>query len=128
MIDQFWKTRIKPWGFTSAASSYQILKLKCALLRSRVVNNSNNGRKIQMQWINILHIDGRSYPGWSMLPRFTVTMFLNKRLTFLQAWLKPDVNMSLNIAWKYLEKDEIMSFDMLDNVIKQGVNMSSNKA
>ena len=71
MFDQFWKSCINSWWFTSAALSLQFLKIKCSMKRSRGIWNSNNQRKIQTQEINILHSYGRCYPGWSRLPRFT---------------------------------------------------------
>ena len=72
MFDQFWKSCINSWWFTSAALSLQFLKIKCSMKRSRGIWNSNNQRKIQTQELNILHSYGRGYPGWSRLPRFTV--------------------------------------------------------
>ena len=72
MFDQFWKSCINSWWFTSAALSLQFLKIKCSMKRSRGIWNSNNQWKIQTQEINILHSYGRCYPGWSRLPRFTV--------------------------------------------------------
>ena len=80
MFDQFWKSCINSWWFTSAALSLQFLKIKCSMKRSRGIWNSNNQWKIQTQEINILHSYGRSYPGWSKLPRFTVLAYLHSYL------------------------------------------------
>ena len=75
MFDQFWKSCINSWWYTSAASSLQFLKIKCPLKRSRGIWNSNNHRKIHSKEINILYSYGRSYPGWSRLPRYTASKF-----------------------------------------------------